>query len=858
MKEQSGTAFSMRGSIGGRFAVIITLISLVAGIVVTLVLASINIKHAHNDYRRMIERMHASSEDILVQGLWLTNEEVVQSVIDGFLNLPGVEEVVLSREDGSLVKKGRAASDLFFLHEHDLTYRYHDEDISLGRLSVRVELDSVKQQIFNDTIKLSMVVVLLALIGGAGTIFLFYILVGRHLQNIADHCGTLEWKNLDSPLILKRSSKKISGDELDQIARSLNETCVSLKMSMSEVQEKESLFKTIVTSSSDAILRFDVDGLITYENPAAQEQLNCSWQDFIDKKLGRKTLQEVCQTQQTIEVKVHTNDQVGDNASQSFNLKLTPEVSHNGTVESIVGIARNISVQDQKDILLRAVFNHAPMLMSISEIDSGKFYDVNDRFIEKTGYRRDKIIGKSSVTVGFNSVENRELVKSHLLRNGFYDDLELDLTHSDGTVMTCRCSGQIINVLGHKKLLSIFQDVTLEKKMIGEQRALEHQVLQSSKIEAIGTLAGGIAHDFNNILMAILGYGQMALEETPADSSVHSDLQQILLAGRRASELTKQILLFSRQGKDELAPYKLQGVVKEVLKLLRSTMPATIEIVTSIDMQCRPALLDPTQIHQVLMNILTNAKQAIGASHGKIEIALQEIDWNTSLVSVSGTPLKRGRYLDLSITDSGEGMSAETLSRIFEPFFTTKAKGEGTGMGMAVCHGIIVKHNGSITVDSSPGQGTTFHIYLPVTEESDQGLGTVADDRLAIQGNERIMLVDDEKELLKMQDRSLHKLGYQTICFSDSIEALEYFKEHLGEIDMVVTDMTIPHLTGAELSQKILQLRPDLPIIICTGYSEVLDAETAYEIGITSYILKPVIISELANKMRMLFDGLAK
>ena len=856
MKERTNTAFGVRGSIGSRFAAIIALISLVSGIVVALVLASVNTKHAHNDYKRMIERLHASSEAILVQGLWLTNEEVVQSVLDGFLNLPGVEEIVLSREDGTVLKKGTAASEEFFHHEHDLTYRYNDQVIVLGRLSVRVGLDSVNKKIVNETIQLSLVVLLLALFGGAGTIFLFYTLVGRHLQNIADHCGALEWTNLHFPFILNRKGKKKWGDELDQIAHSLNETCVSLSRSMSEVQEKESLFKTIVTSSSDTILRFDVDGLITYENPSAQEQFDSNWQDFIDKKVNRKTFQEICKTKQSIEVKLHATDQPKKHNSQSFNLMLTPGISSDGNVESISGIARDISMQEQKDVLLRAVFNHAPMLMAIEEIDSGKFYDVNDRFIEVTGYTRDRLLGKSSVTVGFNSVENWDLIKIHLSSNGFFDDLELDLTHFDVTTLMCRCSGQIINVFGNKKLLLIAQDVTLENKMLSEQRALEHQVLQSSKIEAIGTLAGGIAHDFNNILMAILGYGQMALEDTPPGTSVHSDLQQILVAGRRASELTKQILLFSRQGKDELAPYKLQEVVKEVIKLLRSTMPATIEIATNIDMKCSPSLLDPTQIHQVLMNILTNARQAIGASHGKIKVILKEIDWNTSLLSVDGKPLEKGKYLELSIEDSGNGMSPEILSRIFEPFFTTKAKGEGTGMGMAVCHGIISKHNGSLTVESSPGKGTTFKIYLPVTEESDQVLRAKIEDSSGIQGNERIMLVDDEKELLKMQDRSLQKLGYQTICFSKSLDALEYFQEHSGEIDMVVTDMTIPQLTGAELSQKMLLLRPDLPIIICTGYSEVLDAETAYKIGIKSYILKPVIISELATKMRIIFDGL--
>jgi PAS domain S-box-containing protein len=856
MKENEVTAFGVRGSIGGRFAVIIVLISLLSGVVLALFLASVTAKYARDDYKRMITRLHVSSEDILVKGLWLTNDEVVQTVLEGFISLSGVENVVLITENGSVIEKGKAVSEHFFVHEHALTYHYQDQAIALGQLSVRIELDSINRQIVNETIRLSLVVGLLALVGGAGTIFLFYTLVGRHLQNIAQHCGALQWTNLQSPLILNRVSKNKSGDELDQIAYSLNETCISLNRSMSEVQEKESLFKTIVASSSDTILRFDIDGIITYANPAAEEQLGSKWQHFIDKKLKRTTLQEICKTKQSIEVKLQAADQAGTNNNRLFNLKLTPEISSDGSVNGVIGIARDISMQDQKDVLLRAVFNHAPMLMAIEEIDTGKFYDVNDRFLEMTGYAKDRIIGKSSVAVGFNSVGNRDLIKIHLSSNGFFDDLELDFTSCDGITMTCHCSGQIIDVLGNKKLLSIFQDVTLEKKMLSEQRALEHQVLQSSKIEAIGTLAGGIAHDFNNILMAILGYGQMALEDTSPESSVHGDLQQILLAGRRASELTKQILLFSRQGNDELSPYKLQGVVKEVVKLLRSTMPSTIEIVTDINLKCRPATLDPTQIHQVLMNILTNAKQAIGASHGKIEVILREIDWNASMLSVDGKPMPKGKYLELSIKDSGKGMSAEILSRMFEPFFTTKAKGEGTGMGMAVCHGIISKHNGSITVDSSPGKGSKFNIYLPVTGESHQDLMAKIDDGASIHGNERILLVDDEKELLKMQDRSLTKLGYQTVCFSNSIDALDYFQEHFGEIDMLVTDMTMPHLTGAELSQKILQVSPDLPIIICTGYSEVLDAETAYEIGIKSYILKPVVISELATKMRIIFDGL--
>lgn len=855
MKTIPKTAYLIRVSIGRRFAVAIGAMSLLSGILIALFLVSLTVRHKHDTVEQMLDHLHLSVEEILIEGLWLTNDAVVQTVLEGYVKLSGVEEVVLEKYDGVVLQIGEVVSHDFLKHSHDLIYRYLGQDINLGHISVTVGLDSLNKKIFYETVILFLVIGLLAVLGGAGTIFLFYRLVGRHLQSIAEHCGALNWANLKTPLILQRKPPKKSGDELDLIAKSLNETCISLDTSMSEVQIKESLYKTIVTNSSDTILRFDTNGRIIYTNPAAAEQQGNGWQECLDRKLSRETFHSIYKTQRSSEVKLHFSEVTTGWGATSFILKLVPEISTDGKVVGIVGIARDITIEDQKEDLLRAIFHHAPMPMAIEEIDSGVFYDVNDRFLQATGYLADNIINKSAIAVGFSNSENRDLIKQKLDMYGFFDDLELDFTHCAGTAMTCRWSGQIINVLGSRKLLSIFHDVTMEKKMRREQQVMELQLLQASKIEAIGTLAGGIAHDFNNILMAILGYGQMALEGTPSESPVYKDLKQILLAGQRATQLTKQILLFSRQGKDELFPYRLQELIKEVVKLLRSTIPATIEIAADINMDCRPALLDPTQMHQVLMNILTNARQSVGGSHGKIALSLREVDWNSTLVSVDGQPLKQCTYLELIIEDSGEGMAPEVLSRIFEPFFTTKTKEEGTGMGMAVCYGIISKHKGSIKVESSPGNGAKFFIYLPVAENFENGLRTATKDVSSLQGSERILLIDDEKELLEMLERALTILGYQTVCFSASIDGLDYFREHMDELDMVITDMTIPHLTGAEMSQKMLELRPNVPIIICTGYSEVLDAESAHEMGIRSYILKPVIITELATRMREIFDG---
>lgn len=855
MKTLPKTEYLIRVSIGRRFAAAIGAVSLLSGVVISLFLISLTVRHEHDHVLQMLDHLHTSGEEILLEGLWLTNNAIVQTVVAGYVKLPGIEKVVLEKEDGVVFQAGEAVSSDYVMHSHDLIYRYQGQGINLGHIAVTVGLDSLNKKIFTQIVFLLFVIGLLAFLGGAGTIFLFYRLVGRHLESVADYCGALEWSNLKTPLTLQRTPPKKFGDELDLITKALNETCVSLDKSMSEVQVKESLCNTIVTNSSDTILRFDTNGRIVYANPVAAELQGNGWQECLDRTVSRDTFVGIYETKQCVEVKLHFSDGTMDRETTSFILKLAPEISSDGTVVGIVGIARDITIEDQKEALLRAVFNHAPMPMAIQEIDSGVFYDVNNRFLSATGYLRENVIGKSAVTVGFNNSENHDMIKKKLDIYGCFDDLELDFTKCAGTTMTCLWSGQIINVLGSRKLLSLFHDVTEENKMRAEQQAIELQLLQASKIEAIGTLAGGIAHDFNNILMAILGYGQMALKETPPGSSVHRDLKQILLAGQRAAQLTKQILLFSRQGKDKFSPCRLQELTKEVVKLLRSTIPTTIEIATDIDMDCRPALLDPVQMHQVLMNILTNARQSVGGGHGKITLTLREVDWNPSLVSVDGQPLMQCTYLELVIEDSGKGMTPEVLTRIFEPFFTTKAKGEGTGMGMAVCHGIISKHKGSIKVESSPGDGARFIIHLPVADNFENDLQVEANDISSIQGSERILLIDDEKELLEMLERALSILGYQTVCFSDSIAGLDYFREHMGELDMVITDMTMPNLTGAEMSQDMLELRPDLPIIICTGYSEVLDRETAYDMGITAYILKPVIISELTTRMRAIFTG---
>jgi len=381
---------------------------------------------------------------------------------------------------------------------------------------------------------------------------------------------------------------------------------------------------------------------------------------------------------------------------------------------------------------------------------------------------------------------------------------------------------------------------------------LERQLQQTQKMEAIGTLAGGIAHDFNNILGAILGYGDMAMDGLPEESQRAKDIQQVLKAGHRAKGLVQQILAFSRQAEQELITLKIQYLAKEVIKLLRSTIPATIQITQDIHASCGPVLADPTQIHQIMINLCTNASHAMRENGGVLSIRLETVDIRQNTIDNDGLDVTPGDYVRLEVSDTGHGMSRSVMDRIFDPFFTTKGIGEDTGLGLAVVHGIVRSYNGFIKVTSELGKGTIFAIYLPQIDseiQPDEALAT-----LLPRGKENVLVVDDEKELVEMMARMLTNLGYTVYPFNNSLEAMEAFMAQPDKYDLVVTDMTMPTMTGAALAQKIISIRPDASIILCTGYSNIIDEAGARSMGISGYLAKPIIKMELAQLVRNVLD----
>jgi PAS domain S-box-containing protein len=392
------------------------------------------------------------------------------------------------------------------------------------------------------------------------------------------------------------------------------------------------------------------------------------------------------------------------------------------------------------------------------------------------------------------------------------------------------------------KMFGTFQDITERKQREVEQR-------QASRLESIGVLAGGIAHEFNNVLAAIIGFTELAaLDFTPSDPT-YRHLQAVLTAGHRAKELVQQILTFSRKNHPVRQPVSLPALAQEALSLIRASVPTTIAMASHIDPEAGEVLADPTHLHQIVMNLCTNAEYAMRQSGGTLEVGITCVDMPRA--DAANQPLPPGSYVRLTVRDTGDGIPPEVLEHIFEPFFTTKAVGEGTGMGLAIVHGIVASYGGAVSVESTPGGGSTFTVDLPRLTPTNQVLidPVPREEPTMPQGRARILFVDDEAPLARLGQEALSLLGYEVVSVLDSGEALNLFRAKPQQFDLVVSDQTMPEMTGTQLAQELRQIRDDIPIVLCTGFSHMVDADRARILGINAFCIKPLDMRQLAHQI---------
>jgi PAS domain S-box-containing protein len=488
--------------------------------------------------------------------------------------------------------------------------------------------------------------------------------------------------------------------------------------------------------------------------------------------------------------------------------------------------------------------------VSIQVITDTRYLYVNKAFCDITGFSHEEIIGKTPFDLNLPlAPEDHDNYIECILTRTPKRRQEVQYRMRDGTFLYALLSCTPVQYRGEECAVVVMTDITALKESEESKKRLEIQLAQTRKMEALGTLAGGFAHDFNNILTAILGFTELAILDASASGKVQKYLDDALKSGKRAKELLSQILAFSRHGTGKYAPITLSYPIKESLVRLRSMIPMNIEIKQSLTTSGK-VMADPSQINQMMINLSLNAARAMEATEGKLEVSLDEVQLDDDALSLN---LPKGQYLRLAISDTGPGMPPEIMEHIFEPYFTTKRQGNGSGMGLAVVHGIVKRHGGAITCRSTPGKGTTFEIYLPEAISKEER----EEPHIRMEmptGTEEILFIDDEPALVELAQILFESLGYHVTATTSSNEALDLFRNDPARFALVVTDMMMPEMMGDKLAAEMMEIRPNIPVILYTGYSEHISEEKAKSMGIRELILKPFAMRDMSHVIRKILD----
>ncbi len=626
------------------------------------------------------------------------------------------------------------------------------------------------------------------------------------------------------------------------------------KTAEAALHQSEEKYRTIFETAGSAMVIMEEDTTILLANTefarltgTRKEDLNgkASWTEFIaphdvQRMLGYHRLRRLDPGAAPRAYEAQVKDGQGRLRDCLVTVAVVP--GSRRSVASLLDLSERKQAEAERALLATAISQAAEAVLVSDR--QGLVQYANPAFERLCGRRRQELEGQSLRRLGRGSAFPDEMWTALMWGQpwsgrfrGGGQETPLELEASLSPVRDQ--GGAIVN------FVLVQRDVTQEAR-------LEAQLRQAQKMEAIGTLAGGVAHDFNNILASLLGFTEIALHDfLEPGHPARAPLEEVIRAGQRARDLADQILTFSRRRGDERLPLSLAPVLKEALKLLRASLPATIQINQRIDEGTGLIQADPTQMHQVIINLCANAAHAMGQAGGLLRVELQRRVLDQDQAQ-GLTGLEPGPHALLSVADSGRGMSPEVLERIFEPYFTTKGPGEGTGLGLAVVHGIVKGHRGAIRVKSQPGQGSTFQVYFPLARDGQERPAPAGGQ--APRGRERVLLVEDEPEVAAMASAMLGNLGYQVGAFTDSREALAVFFHDPQAWDLVLSDQTMPHLTGAELAQRLLEKRPGLPIILCSGYSEMISPGQARALGIRRFLKKPIMRQELALALRQALE----
>ncbi|MBW1867571.1 MAG: PAS domain S-box protein [Deltaproteobacteria bacterium] len=652
--------------------------------------------------------------------------------------------------------------------------------------------------------------------------------------------------------------------ELASIADEFNTMVEQVELRENKIRESELKYRNLVESSTDIIFMTDTKGELLYMNHNFQKLTDYRIENFIGRPFTDMSpagyiqisleMLEIGLKGMTIPL-YEIEFQKKDTTTVPMELNLTIQRDINHTPFGALGIARDIAKRKHSENELR---KYEQMIASTTDlmwlIDRQYIIQaVNEAYAKHHTAGRDQMIGLHA-----QKIVGRAIFEKHIKPYVDRCFTGINVRHHSWIALPGR-EARYMEIAFHPNFEpdKTVSAAVISERDISERKKLETQLQQTQKMEAMGTLAGGIAHDFNNILGSIIGYGEMMeMFDVKKNTKLEERLNHILKGAYRARDLVDQILTFSRHTDQQKKPLRLTPILKEALKFLRASLPATIRIDENLKCRDDVVLANSTQIHQVLINLCTNASQAMVAAGGTITVGLNQINCSEEEPS-TGLDLEPGPYVELSVADQGMGIDNTVIDKIFDPFFTTKKPSEGTGMGLAVVHGIVTNHNGAIEVENGV-EGATFHIYFPLLDIEPAAAETAGQLSLPV-GQGKILFVDDEKPLVQFSKEILEYLGYEITAKTDSVKALEVFKQSPDFFDLVITDQTMPNMTGLDLAEKILAVRPDLPIVLCTGFSTETTEKKALAAGIHTYIKKPLgprklatVVSKILNRVHPL------
>jgi PAS domain S-box-containing protein len=660
------------------------------------------------------------------------------------------------------------------------------------------------------------------------------------------------------------------GDEIGDLAKAFKEMYGKLEDTLAFLVGAARAWERTFDSVPDAICILDRDNRILRLNRFAASLMNVEGESVIGRSCSEfeesgRPFPFVCpDAVYGWEEKGSTREIADGSSGRVFEATGTPLMDEDGRVIGSVMVSRDITERNLSEQALReseerfrAITTTAANAIILMD-DGGRISYWNPAAEEMFGYSSAEVMGQALhrliAPTHYQDAIERGLETFRTTGKGPFMEKTVELTavRKDGSHFPIELAISVIDLKKKWHAMGIVRDISERKLAAAEHERMEAQLRQAQKMEAIGTLAGGVAHDFNNILAAIIGYTELALHEVEEGSKMHRQLSKVLQAGFRAKDLVNQILTFSRKREQERKHVQIGPILKETLKFLRASLPTTVDIRNQILDPLAMIHADPIQIHQVVMNLCTNAAYAMREIGGVLEVGLSRVQVDST--AAGGDPnLEPGPYVRLTVKDTGHGMTPEIMERVFDPFFTTKGKGEGTGLGLSVVYGIIKSLGGSITASSRPGEGTTFEILLPRVE-SEFVIETEITERIPT-GHERILLVDDEETLVEMAQALLENLGYQVTGVSDSLKALELFRQNPEAYDLIITDQTMPVMTGCTFAKEVKRGREDIPIILCTGLMEAVAEDQARQAGVQEFLMKPYVVGELSRTVRKVLDS---